>query len=589
MSTLVVGCRKLRDENEFAYADNIVKSSKQLVKRYNGSMYHTWLDRFNYIKPGFDIDGTKALVINVRIMGGVSVDANLFGHVVGRFFGQEFQADNILSCAYKEGSAPSVETVVFPLNRRKLNADNWLNILNKEELNRDFLKKLEKAVHEQFGDLVLTGEETNIADFSSLGYEQKLIEFKPHASKKEDGSELIWDTKDVDSQIQTDLPYDQIKEITDRTLTYYTIGPERLLFERSQRQDTEVTPEKYMKHVKDYINRQYPKVKEHDMEIILNKIYRAVYQNYILEPLINEDAISDIKVLGPDKIRVKVGGERYTSNISFINGEDYERFIFELATRNGLNLKENAINVFSDTTTNDKFRMRFNITTPYINSSEYPYLHIRKIAKNKRGMDYLLNAGMLDRNMANYLIEHARYGKGIIFCGKGASGKTTLMNCLLDYIPFDMSGIVIQESDELFSDVHPDLMFQRVTQNVAVGEKIYDLQALARNGLLVDLDYYVIGEIKGAEAKYFMMAADTGHRCWCSVHSPSSLDAIDKLADYVTYDTNYTKNEAVEMLKELGVVVFMKNFKVCEISEISGYDRQKKQLLYTPVYKRPVA
>ena len=325
------------------------------------------------------------------------------------------------------------------------------------------------------------------------------------------------------------------------------------------------------------------------MEIILNKIYRAVYQNYILEPLINEDAISDIKVLGPDKIRVKVGGERYTSNISFINGEDYERFIFELATRNSLNLKENAINVFSDTTTNDKFRMRFNITTPYINSSEYPYLHIRKIAKNKRGMDYLLNAGMLDRNMANYLIEQARYGKGIIFCGKGASGKTTLMNCLLDYIPFDMSGIVIQESDELFSDVHPDLMFQHVTQNVAVGEKIYDLQALARNGLLVDLDYYVIGEIKGAEAKYFMMAADTGHRCWCSVHSPSSLDAIDKLADYVTYDTNYTKNEAVEMLKELGVVVFMKNFKVCEISEISGYDRQKKQLLYTPVYKRPVA
>ena len=94
--------------------------------------------------------------------------------------------------------------------------------------------------------------------------------------------------------------------------------------------------------------------------------------------------------------------------------------------------------------------------------------------------------------------------------------------------------------------------------------------------------------MKGAEAKYFINAADTGHRCWCSVHSPSSTDAIDKLADYVMCETKYSKEEATYMLKDLGTVIFMQNFKVYEISEISGYDYKTKSLIYTPVYKRPV-
>lgn len=102
-----------------------------------------------------------------------------------------------------------------------------------------------------------------------------------------------------------------------------------------------------------------------------------------------------------------------------------------------------------------------------------------------------------------------------------------------------------------------------------------------------EVQYFVIGEVKGAEAKYFINAADTGHRCWCSVHAPSALDAIDKLADYVTYESKYSKTEASFMLKDLGTVIFMKDFQVCEIAELSGWDKEKETLKYTPVYLRP--
>lgn len=46
---------------------------------------------------------------------------------------------------------------------------------------------------------------------------------------------------------------------------------------------------------------------------------------------------------------------------------------------------------------------------------------------------------------------------------------------------------VIQENEGLFSNKH-------------LNEIQFDLKDLARNGLLTDLDYFIIGEIKGGEA-----------------------------------------------------------------------------------------
>lgn len=53
------------------------------------------------------------------------------------------------------------------------------------------------------------------------------------------------------------------------------------------------------------------------------------------------------------------------------------------------------------------------------------------------------------------------------------------------------------------------------------------------------------------------------------------------------YETNYSKEEATYMLKDLGTVIFMSNFKVVEISEIAGYDHKERKLIYTPIYRRP--
>lgn len=306
---------------------------------------------------------------------------------------------------------------------------------------------------------------------------------------------------------------------------------------------------------------------------LIDHFSRFIWGYYILEEAINDKDISDIKVLSENNVRIKRKGRRMNADIRFPSKSDYKRFISMVAVKNKTNLSDvNAIQSFTDKESNSNFILRFNIATDFVNSCDVPYLHIRKIPKKKYTIKNLIELNMLDEKTADYLINAASNSSGILFTGKGASGKTTLMNVLLDYIPHDKSGLVIQENEELFSDSHPDMMFQHIVSTHGEGKIQYDLKDLGRNGLLTDLDYFIIGEIKGGEALYLLNASYTGHRCWASVHGMSSTEAFNKLADYVKYESDYSLTDIKRMLIGIKTIVYMKDFKVCEISEVRGME-----------------
>lgn len=292
----------------------------------------------------------------------------------------------------------------------------------------------------------------------------------------------------------------------------------------------------------------------------------------ILSDLIEDESISDIKVYDYDRVRVKRLGKRESVDLSFKNREEYQRFIKMIAIKNEIPLSDlNAIQTFTDKKTSDNYILRNNIAMELVNSTDQPFLQIRKIPKFKYEISRLKEMGMLNDEIAGYLINAARNSSGIVFSGKGASGKTTLMNTLLEYIPDDKSGLVIQENEELFSHEHPDMMFQHIVTAKGEGRIAYSLEDLARNGLLIDLDYFIIGEIKGNEAAHLMMANFTGHQAWTSVHGKSAKESIYKLADYVKQATDYSLSDSLMMLSGMQTIVYMKNFTVYEIAECTGY------------------
>ncbi len=316
---------------------------------------------------------------------------------------------------------------------------------------------------------------------------------------------------------------------------------------------------------------------------VIKHFGKFIWGYYVLEEAINDKDISDIKVLNESNVRIKRKGKRMNTDIKFPSKSDYKRFVSMVAVKNKTNLSDiNAIQSFTDKESNKDFILRFNIATDFVNSTDVPYMHIRKIPKKKYSIQELVDFDMLTEEMAEYLVNAAVNSSGIIFTGKGASGKTTLMNVLIEYIPHDCSGLVIQENEELFSDNHPDMMFQHIVANRGEGKIQYNLKDLGRNGLLTDLDYFIIGEIKGGEALYLLNAGYTGHRCWASVHGMSSTEALNKLADYVKYESDYELSDIKRMLVGMKTIVYLQDFKVKEISEIK--DCIGGELIYERIF-----
>ena len=267
------------------------------------------------------------------------------------------------------------------------------------------------------------------------------------------------------------------------------------------------------------------------------------------------------------------------------------RFITKILERNKVNLgTANAIQTFTDSDQSD-FILRITVLSAIVADSKMTLMAIRKIPKEKYTLLDLKKAGMFGDTMPDELIgilkDAALYGKGMLFTGKGASGKTTLMNALISEIPHDESVMICQENAELFDLKHPNLFAAHVITNNGDSKISYDLGDLTRAALLVDLDRVIVGEVKeGSEAAGLSKASMTGHKCWTSVHGENCEMAVDKMADYISQATGYSTRDSLKQLQGFEYVVHLRNYQVDEIIRITGWDAKSERLILEQVYPK---
>ncbi len=313
------------------------------------------------------------------------------------------------------------------------------------------------------------------------------------------------------------------------------------------------------------------------------KLIKA-FEQYIfgysrLSPLIDDSTISDIRVVSYDNIRVKREGKRMDAGISFLSEKEYRQFIDYIATKNQVNISNlNAIQRFTDTESHPDFILRFTLSMPLVNTYSEPYLCIRKVPKAFPQMRELIEKNMLEQDTAELLVKRFRQGSTLI-SGGNSSGKTTLLNALKETLPDDVAVLVTQQADELTTRFHPDMMFLHSLPGTTESAVSYDLKDISIAGLTMDVDFFIIGEVKGAEALYLLNAAYTGQLCAATIHAPSADRAPDKLVDYAMYDSRYSRDELMKMLDCFQTLIFMEHYKVKEIFDCKGWNNQKKQLM----------
>lgn len=331
---------------------------------------------------------------------------------------------------------------------------------------------------------------------------------------------------------------------------------------------------------KNVISSVYGKPNEDEVETIYKGFEKFVWGYDILEPLIEDITISDINITRHDRINLKVNGERKLSDVKFRSKEGYKRFVEHVAMKNRKSIADiNAIRWFTDSNASELFTLRFNISTEVVNCVRYPYISIRKVPKFKYGFDKLIEMGMLTREQVNYLKGRILDGHSGIICGKGGSGKTILLNELLEVFPYNIRMDVIQDNIELFCDTHPDMMFHKTVEPEGEAKVRYDLDILGRNGLLEDLDAFIIGEVKGKEAAHLGHMAYTGHQVWCTTHAEGIYDAHYKIADYAKEITKEQPEKFMRKIKSMDTILFMNKFKLVDIGECVGVDDTGKLII----------
>lgn len=303
-----------------------------------------------------------------------------------------------------------------------------------------------------------------------------------------------------------------------------------------------------------------------------------------LSPLMDDKSISDIRVVSHDCIRIKREGKRMDAGIAFASEKEYRQFIDYVATRNQVNISNlNAIQRFTDTESHPDFIFRFTLSMPIVNTYSEPYLCIRKVPKSFPMMTELVEKEMLDRNTAELLVQRFRQGSTLI-CGGNSSGKTTLLNALKETLPDDMAILVAQQADELTTLFHPDMMFLHSLPGTSESSVNYDLKHISIAGLTMDVDFFIIGEVKGGEALYLLNAAYTGQICAATVHAPSADRAPEKIVDYAMYDSRYSRNELMKMMDCFQTLVFMEHYRVKEIFACLGWNAEKENLEYERLF-----
>lgn len=289
-----------------------------------------------------------------------------------------------------------------------------------------------------------------------------------------------------------------------------------------------------------------------------------------LQSLIEDESISDIDGTRYYEFTVKRNGVREAIPTRFANARIYDTFCRLVVIRNGGVINENDSHC---RVTDEQRRLRINVTVPP-RSLNGPTISIRRHRRKSWRFEDLEHVGMLTAENRQLLADLATSGKTVLFCGKGAAGKTTLLRAFIEAMPV-MERVLVAESDSELYPEKPYCLLQRI-KKPHEGGRLLSLRDLVADGLTMSLDTYCIGEIVGPEAAEFIRAAYSGHRCLGTIHAESAGEAVDRILSLARAASPQESEDLMRrmLLRGLDCLVYLQDFKVHEIIALTETEKE---------------
>jgi Flp pilus assembly CpaF family ATPase len=381
-----------------------------------------------------------------------------------------------------------------------------------------------------------------------------------------------------------------------------TLVPERetelgslLMFAR-ERMELEKQPDlsSQINTVEEKFNRTFPLLRPHLHQelkryIVLRTLKKdlkdTVFGYGPLQDLLRAPTITEIMVVKSDQIYVERAGVIELSGRRFISDKVTESIIERIVAQVGRRIDKSQPLV--DARLPDGSRVNAIIPPLAVGG---PCLTIRKFPVHRFSMDDLIEMGSITSAAAMFLRACVINRRNILVSGGTGTGKTTLLNVLSSFIPHRDRIITIEDTTEL--QLHQDHVVTLETKPANVeGTGEYTIRDLVKNALRMRPDRVIVGECRGGEALDMLQAMNTGHDgSMTTIHANSTTDVLKRLevlvlmaVDLPVASIQRQIASAIDLVVQITRLPGGKRG-VTQISEVSGYDEVRKELIVTDIF-----
>jgi len=243
-----------------------------------------------------------------------------------------------------------------------------------------------------------------------------------------------------------------------------------------------------------------------------------------LQPLLEDDTITEIMVNGAKNIYIERKGKVHRVPVTFENNDHVMRIIDRIVAPLGRRIDESS--PYVDARLPDGSRV--NAVIPPI-SLVGPVLTIRKFSKNPITVEQLTQFGSVTQEAVQFLKACVEARLNIVISGGTGSGKTTLLNVLSSFIPSDERILTIENAAELQLRQEHVVTLESRPPNIE-GRGEITIRNLVVNALRMRPERIVVGEIRDEAALDMLQAMNTGHDgSMTTLHSNGPRDTLSRL------------------------------------------------------------
>jgi pilus assembly protein CpaF len=243
-----------------------------------------------------------------------------------------------------------------------------------------------------------------------------------------------------------------------------------------------------------------------------------------LQPLLEDDTISEIMVNGPKNVYIERKGRLHRVPVTFENNDHVMRIIDRIVAPLGRRIDESS--PYVDARLQDGSRV--NAVIPPI-SLVGPVLTIRKFSRNPITIEQLIQFGSITSEAVQFLKACVEARLNILISGGTGSGKTTLLNVMSSFIPNDERILTIENAAELQLRQEHVVTLESRPPNIE-GRGEITIRDLVINSLRMRPERIIVGECRGGETLDMLQAMNTGHDgSMTTAHANTPRDALSRV------------------------------------------------------------